>query len=135
MSERRWLVASKQNRAVAHLVDEVVTGWGRAEKAGSLVFMCGRDSNEAWAKEPSVRNAKCRRCWASLGEGESTEQSKVEFLDRSKMVLVEGVVYCHQLNEVHEDGINPYGMGPESYCDPREHRPVYYRARKGDYVE
>ena len=25
-----------------------------------------------------------------------------------------------------------WAMGPESFCDPTEHRPVYYRARKGD---
>jgi histidinol phosphatase-like enzyme len=54
-------------------------------------------------------------------------------LKTSKMVKVEGVVYCHDHTEVHEDTRNPYGEGPESWCRKSEHRPVYYRARKGDY--
>jgi hypothetical protein len=56
-------------------------------------------------------------------------------LVKPRMIRLEGLVYCHQLDEVHEDTLNPYGMGPESFCDPQEHRPVYYRGRPGDYIE
>ena len=51
----------------------------------------------------------------------------------SRLVQVEGMVWCHVHGEVHDaDTINPYGMGSEDWCDQREHRPIYWRARKGD---
>lgn len=60
---------------------------------------------------------------------------ETRILDKPKMQRIEGWVYCHQLGEVHEDSLNPYGMGPESHCRRDEHRPLYYRARRGDYAE
>jgi hypothetical protein len=56
-------------------------------------------------------------------------------LKRTKLLRVEGVIYCLIHTEVHENTVNPYSMGPESWCDEREHRSVYYRARKGDIDE
>jgi len=62
-------------------------------------------------------------------------------LKKSKMLRVEGIVYCHTHTEVHEDSLDPYREGylsciPEHMC-PRTasavHRTVYYRARKGDW--
>jgi hypothetical protein len=44
---------------------------------------------------------------------------------------IDGVVYCLDHGCVHDDSTDPYGMGyPE--CRREEHRPVYWRARKGD---
>lgn len=57
----------------------------------------------------------------------------IETYERAAYVRVEGVVYCHEHTFVHVDTVNPFGEGPESWCHKAEHRPVYFRARKGDY--
>jgi hypothetical protein len=56
------------------------------------------------------------------------------YLHRAKMLLVEGVVYCLEHTAVHDDTTDPYGYGTPD-CKEKEHRPVYYRARKGDIDE
>jgi hypothetical protein len=48
------------------------------------------------------------------------------------MVRIEGYVWRDKLTEVHAEGLNLYGMGPESWCQSRDNRHVYYRERKGD---
>jgi hypothetical protein len=55
-------------------------------------------------------------------------------LTRAKMLPVEDVVYCLFHSAVHEDTLDPYNSGQDE-CEKDEHRPVYYRARKGDYDE
>jgi hypothetical protein len=57
------------------------------------------------------------------------------YLTRSTMLPVEGVIYCLTHTVVHEDTVNPYGEGPESWCTKEEHRSVYYRGHKGDIDE
>jgi hypothetical protein len=57
------------------------------------------------------------------------------YLTKSKMLLVPEVVYCLEHTAIHDDTVNPFGEGPESWCDAKEHRTVYYRARKGDIDE
>jgi hypothetical protein len=57
------------------------------------------------------------------------------YLDRAKMLPIDDIVYCLEHTAVHEDTTNPFGEGPESWCDKKEHRPVYYRGRKGDIDE
>jgi hypothetical protein len=48
------------------------------------------------------------------------------------MVRIEGYVWRDKLTEVHAEGLNLYRMGPESWCQTRDNRHVYYRERKGD---
>jgi hypothetical protein len=57
------------------------------------------------------------------------------YLDRAKMLPIDDIVYCLEHTAVHENTTNPFGEGPESWCDAKEHRPVYYRGRKGDIDE
>jgi hypothetical protein len=58
-----------------------------------------------------------------------------QYLDRAKMLLIEDVVYCLEHTVVHDNTVNPYGEGEESWCKATEHRTVYYRGRKGDVDE
>lgn len=60
--------------------------------------------------------------------------SSTPTLTRAKMLPVEGVVYCLIHDAVHDDTTDPYDTG-EVECTKDEHRPVYYRARKGDIDE
>jgi hypothetical protein len=69
------------------------------------------------------------------GEPQVQEPEPSPYLKRSAMLPVEGIVYCLEHTLVHDDTENPYGEGPESWCKKDEHRPVYYRARKGDLDE
>jgi hypothetical protein len=57
------------------------------------------------------------------------------YLTRSTMLPVEGVIYCLSHTVVHEDTVNPYGEGEESWCKTEEHRTLYYRGHKGDIDE
>jgi len=57
------------------------------------------------------------------------------FLKRSTMLPVEGLIYCLDHTLVHEETVNPYGEGEESWCKKENHRTVYYRGHKGDYDE
>ena len=75
-----------------------------------------------------------------LDESESTDMSdendttESHLLTRAKMLPVDDVIYCLFHTAVHEDTTDPYNSGqPE--CEKSEHRPVYYRARKGDIDE
>lgn len=54
----RWLTAGK--RGVAHAVHEEATGWSRTEVYGSIIFLCGFYSNEAWVTPDSGKH--CKRC-------------------------------------------------------------------------
>lgn len=65
---------------------------------------------------------------------ESDVRGGTVYLERSKMLPVEGVVYCLEHGAVHDDTTDPYRYG-EPDCKEAEHRPVYYRARKGDVDE
>jgi hypothetical protein len=56
------------------------------------------------------------------------------YLTRAKMLPVEGVVYCLSHDAVHEDTTDPYDYGTPD-CKTKDHRPVYYRGRKGDLDE
>jgi hypothetical protein len=49
---------------------------------------------------------------------------------KATMVKVEGVVYCHVHGSVHDDTTDPYNSSDR--CPKSEHRPVYFRARRGD---
>lgn len=64
-------------------------------------------------------------------------------LEKSKMLKVEGEVYCLTHTCVHDDTLDPYGYGYPSCLKESEgtgmgvtremvHRTLYYRARKGD---
>jgi hypothetical protein len=57
------------------------------------------------------------------------------YLTRSTMLPVEGVIYCLTHTLVHEDTVNPYGEGEESWCKKEDHRSLYYRGHKGDIDE
>jgi hypothetical protein len=63
------------------------------------------------------------------------ETTRTPYLTKSKMLPVEGVVYCLEHTAIHDATVNPFGEGEESWCDEKEHRTVYYRARKGDVDE
>jgi hypothetical protein len=68
-----------------------------------------------------------------MSDDETTE-STTPILTRAKMLPVDKVVYCLFHDAVHEETTDPYDSGqPE--CEVKEHRPVYYRARKGDIDE
>jgi hypothetical protein len=68
-------------------------------------------------------------------EAEAAEAAEsTPYLTRAKMLPVEGVVYCLHHGAVHDDTTDPYRYG-EPECSKDEHRPVYYRARKGDIDE
>ena len=65
---------------------------------------------------------------------DETTESTTPILTRAKMLPVDDVIYCLFHTAVHEDTTDPYNSGqPE--CEKSEHRPVYYRARKGDIDE
>jgi hypothetical protein len=66
---------------------------------------------------------------------EPPAEPRSPYLDRAKMLPIEDIVYCLEHTAVHENTTNPFGEGPESWCDAKEHRPVYYRGRKGDVDE
>jgi hypothetical protein len=71
-------------------------------------------------------------------QGEQGEEQKPEpsyYLTRSTMLPVEGVIYCLTHTVVHEDTVNPYGEGEESWCKKEDHRSLYYRGHKGDIDE
>jgi len=57
------------------------------------------------------------------------------YLTRSTMLPVDGVIYCLTHTVVHEDTVNPYGEGEESWCKKEDHRSLYYRGHKGDIDE
>lgn len=69
------------------------------------------------------------------GPAEGTAHESTRYLTKSKMLPVEGVVYCLEHTAIHDATVNPFGEGPESWCDEKEHRTVYYRGRKGDVDE
>lgn len=56
-----------------------------------------------------------------------------DYLKGGEMVRVDGVVWCHTHGEVHDDTTSPYDEVGEDRCTTAEHRPVYFRARRGDY--
>jgi hypothetical protein len=47
------------------------------------------------------------------------------------LMPVETMVFCLDHLAVHADTVDPYGSG-DDMCEPKDHRPLYYRARKGD---
>jgi len=47
------------------------------------------------------------------------------------LMPVESMVFCLDHLAVHADTVDPYGSGDDT-CEPKDHRPLYYRARKGD---
>jgi len=63
------------------------------------------------------------------------DQPQDYYLKRSTMLPVDGVIYCLTHTVVHEDTVNPYGEGEESWCKKEEHRSLYYRGHKGDVDE
>jgi hypothetical protein len=65
---------------------------------------------------------------------EPPAEPRSPYLDRAKMLPVEGIVYCLEHTAVHDDTTDPYDYGKPD-CDKKEHRPVYYRGRKGDIDE
>jgi hypothetical protein len=71
------------------------------------------------------------------GEQQPAQPEKPEpsyYLKRSAMLPVEGVVYCLTHTSVHDDTTDPYDYGYAD-CNAKDHRPIYYRARKGDVDE
>jgi hypothetical protein len=60
--------------------------------------------------------------------------ARPEKLTRAKLLPIEGVIYCLEHTAVHDDTEDPYETGA-SECSKSEHRPVLYRARKGDIDE
>lgn len=51
-----------------------------------------------------------------------------------EIVRIDGQVYCEGISSVHDETLNPYGyVDQEDHCTPEQHRPVYFRARKGDW--
>lgn len=64
-------------------------------------------------------------------------------LTKAKMLPVEGVVYCLTHTSVHDDTLDPFDEGSKTCWEgmygartkAMVHRPVYYRARKGDIDE
>jgi len=66
---------------------------------------------------------------------EEEQEEQDYFLKRSTMLPIEGIVYCLEHTLVHDDTVNPYGMGEESWCKKEDHRTVYYRGHKGDVDE
>jgi hypothetical protein len=66
---------------------------------------------------------------------DQAQEERDSYLTRSTMLPIEGIVYCLDHTLVHEDTVNPYGEGPESWCKKEQHRTVYYRGHKGDYDE
>lgn len=53
------------------------------------------------------------------------------------LVRIDREVYCLVHGTVHDETSDPYGYGTEEgrddVCSPAEWRPIYWRARKGDY--
>jgi len=67
-------------------------------------------------------------------EEQPEEDARNPYLERAKMLPVDGVVYCLEHTAVHDDTTDPYGHGAPD-CEAKEHRTVYYRGRKGDIDE
>ncbi len=53
----RWVT---ENGKTAHAVHEEATGWAQTEKHLTLVFWCGRTSNETWLKAGEPKH--CKTC-------------------------------------------------------------------------
>jgi hypothetical protein len=67
---------------------------------------------------------------SETGEAGMTTYRVTPYLTKSKMLPVEGVVYCLEHTAIHDATVNPFGEGEESWCDEKEHRTVYYRAAR-----
>lgn len=67
-------------------------------------------------------------------DNDTQTASSTPILTRAKMLPVDDVIYCLFHTAVHEDTTDPYSSG-QAECEKSEHRPVYYRARKGDIDE
>ena len=81
------------------------------------------------------RRRTCPRCPAPTEPPEETPAAeRSPYLERAKMLPIEGVVYCLEHDAVHDDTTDPYDYGKPD-CKEKEHRPIYYRGRKGDLDE
>jgi len=58
---------------------------------------------------------------------------KDECLVKEKQFPVDGYVWCHQHGNVHQKTRDPYQMGREDWCGPKEWRDIQVVLIKGDY--
>jgi hypothetical protein len=60
----------------------------------------------------------------------SSKQRGMKPKRRSVLTRLEGDVFCDKHGCIHDDSLDPYEMGVDERCDPKDHHRVYSYERR-----
>jgi hypothetical protein len=102
----------------------------KATKSNTTPPLCKRGHVRDEANVLQARGCRaCARDRQRLYEAEKRAAKKVRRSRQKRRPLarVEGVVWCDKWGCIHDDSLDPYEMGVDGQCAPRDHFAVYAR--------